>query len=80
MVSEKSLRNLITNVWETELVFLAACDSEFAGKIFLKKGVKHVICIQERKEVLDSAVNTFMNTFYQYVFEGKAICEAFLAA
>lgn len=46
LVSEKNLKNLITNVRDTELVFLAACESEFAARIFLKKGVKHVICIE----------------------------------
>lgn len=59
LVSEKHLKKLITNVWETELVILAACDSEFAAKIFLKKGVRHVICIESSKEVLDSAMLTF---------------------
>jgi len=80
LISEKNLKNLISNVWETELVFLAACDSEFAAKIFLKKGVRHVICIQESKEVLDQAVITFTRTFYREVFASKPICEAFLTA
>jgi len=79
-ISEKSLRNLIVNVWETELVFLAACDSEFAARIFLKKGVRHVICIEQSKEVLDRAVLTFSDTFYRAVFDGKCICEAFRIA
>ena len=34
LISEKSLKNLISNVRETELVFLAACESEFAARIF----------------------------------------------
>ena len=80
LISEKSLKNLISNVWETELVFLAACDSEFAAKIFLKKGARHVICIKESKEVLDTAVITFTNTFYSSVFNGKSICDAFSIA
>jgi CHAT domain-containing protein len=80
LISEKSLRNLITNVWETELVFLAACDSKFAGKIFLKKGVRHVVCIEDRKEVLDKAMITFTNMFYRSVFDGRPICEAFIVA
>lgn len=61
LISSKLLRNLINNVYDTELVFLAACDSKFAGKIFLKKGVRHVICIEESQEVLDKAVLTFAN-------------------
>ena len=37
---KKSLPNL-------DVVVLAACDSDFAGKIFLKCGAKHVICIKK---------------------------------
>jgi len=77
MVSEKRLRKIISNVWETELVVLAACDSEFAAKIFLKKGARHVVCIEESKEILDKAVLTFTNTFYRSVFDGLSICEAY---
>ena len=35
---KKSLPNL-------DVVILAVCDSDFAGKIFLKCTAKHVICI-----------------------------------
>jgi len=36
LVSQKNLKNLIKQVWNTELVILAACDSEFAAKIFIQ--------------------------------------------
>jgi hypothetical protein len=61
-------------------VFLAACDSKFAGKIFLKKGVRHVICIEESREVLDKAVITFTDCFYRRLFDGMTICDAFKIA
>jgi hypothetical protein len=76
-ISEKMLKNLIRDVWNTELVFLAACDSEFAAKIFLQKGVRHIICIEHHKEVLDKAILTFSDTFYRAVFDGNPICGAF---
>lgn len=79
-IFEKQLSNLVRNVWEMELVFLAACNSEFAAQIFLKKGAKHVICIESTKEVLDDAVLTFANNFYRYLFSGKDICDAFHTA
>lgn len=80
LISEKSLKNLVSNVDRTELVFLAACDSEFAARIFLRKGARHVICIEDMKEVLDEAVLTFTDTFYRAVFEGNSICNAFSIA
>jgi hypothetical protein len=29
-----------------ELVFVSSCHSEFAGRVFLNAGAKHVICIK----------------------------------
>jgi len=80
LISEKSLKNLVSNVDRTELVFLAACDSEFAARIFIRKGARHVICIEDMKEVLDKAVLTFTDTFYRAVFEGNSICDSFTVA
>jgi CHAT domain-containing protein len=80
LISKKKLQNLISNVEKTDLVFLAACSSEFVAKIFLRKGVRHVIFIENMKEVLDKAVLTFTNTFYRTLFDGKTICEAFQIA
>ena len=63
-----------------DVVFLAACDSEFVGKIFLKCGAKHVICVKKKREVLDDAAIDFTSTFYGKIVNGMAICEAFNAA
>ena len=56
---------------------MAACDSEFVGKIFLKCGAKHVICVKKDKQVLDPAAIVFTETFYQHIFQGKSVCDAF---
>ena|ERR1719438_95524 len=54
LVSEKELNKLISSTMPNlDLVFVAACQSEFVGKIFQKCGARHVICVQQDKEVLD---------------------------
>lgn len=60
-----------------DVVFVAACKSEFAGKIFQLAGAKHVICVKEGKEVLDKAALIFTKIFYKQIFKGTLICEAF---
>ena len=46
LIDAKTLNKLI---WEKtpnlDVIFLAACNSEFAGKIFLQCQAQHVICI-----------------------------------
>ena len=42
-----------------DVVFVAACDSEFVGKIFLKCGARHVICVKTNEYVLDDATIDF---------------------
>ena len=59
---------------------MAACDSEFGGKIFLKCGAKHVICIKGERSVYDSAAITFTRIFYDRIIKGKPVCEAFNTA
>ena len=59
------------------MVILAACQSAFAGKIFLKCGAKHVICVKNKRELLDAAAIDFTNTFYKALFSGKCVCAAF---
>ena len=49
-------------------MFVASCYSEFAGKIFLNAGAKHVICIREGQRIADEAVITFSRDFYSIVF------------
>ena len=60
-----------------DVIFLAACNSEFAGKVFLKCDAEHVICIQKNREVLDSAAILFTETFYKHIFKGESVCESF---
>ena len=43
----------------------------------MKCGARHVICVEQDKEVLDDAVHIFTKTFYQQVFYEKNIYEAF---
>jgi hypothetical protein len=59
---------------------VAACKSEFVGKIFQLVGAKHVICVREGCEILDQAVLIFTKAFYREIFAGTNICEAFKKA
>ena len=81
LINSKLLNKMI---WEKtpdlDVIFLAACDSEFAGRIFLKCQARHVICIQKDQKVLDEAAVMFTQRFYQFVFQGKSVCDAFYAA
>jgi hypothetical protein len=78
LVSSKQLRKLIRQYGvKLELVFVAACKSEFVGRIFQRAGAKHVICVKEGAEVLDKAALIFARTFYKLIFKGILICEAF---
>jgi len=48
-----------------DLVFVAACKSEFVGRIFQRAGARHVICVREGAEVLDTSALIFTKTFYK---------------
>ena len=63
-----------------DVVFLAACHSELIGDMFIKSGVKHVVCIKQKDEVLDAAALTFTKFFYKDLMEQKTVCDAFFAA
>jgi len=59
-------------------VFVASCYSEFAGKIFLNAGARHVICVKGGQQIADQAVITFSKAFYHSVFgQNLTICESF---
>ena len=65
LVSARKLQKLITSTLPNlDLVFVAACDSEFVGRIFQKCGVKHVVCVKKQKHVLDAAAIEFTKIFY----------------
>ena len=70
----KSIKQQLPNL---DVVFLAACNSEFAGKIFLRSGAKHVVCVKKDKEVLDDLAVEFTELFYKQLFAGESICAAF---
>ena len=65
------------NMPSLDVVILAACDSEVIGKIFLKSGAKHVICVKDKRYVKDEAAIEFTKTFYERIFQGKSVCESF---
>jgi hypothetical protein len=78
-MTEKELKKLILSRYNHrfEFVFVAACHSEFAGKIFRSAGAKHVICVDYQNEVADHAVLKFTERFYFELFSGNTVCEAF---
>ena len=81
LITSQRLNSMIKcNIPDLDVVILAACDSEFIGKIFLKSGAKHVICVKEKRFVKDEAAIEFTKTFYERIFQGKSVCEAFDSA
>ena len=82
LVSSKKLNDLLDKTTgDLDVVFVAACDSEFVGKIFLRCGAKHVICVKKERFVLDEAAIAFTEIFYsQIIQKGLSICEAFAHA
>ncbi len=69
LVSERMLREFINSSnTNLEFVFVASCYSEFAGKIFLNAGSKHVIYVKQGQQIADLAVITFSKSFYHSVF------------
>lgn len=78
LVSEKTLDSIIKKKMATlNVVFVAACQSEFVGSIFHKCGAKHVICVKQNKHVLDDAAIHFTKSFYRSLFNQGEVCVAF---
>jgi hypothetical protein len=69
---EEDLKVIMQDV-KLDFVFMATCHSEFAAKIFLNAGAKHVIGIKQDMKIDDSAVLTFTQTFYKNVWKQKAM-------
>jgi hypothetical protein len=68
-VSEKQLIDIVrTSNCDLEFVFVASCYSEFAGKVFLNAGARHVICVKSGNTIADEAVIVFSKSFYHSVF------------
>ena len=79
---EKELEDLV-NVRENkfEVVFVSSCHSEFAGKVFLNAGAKHVICISQAEKISDWASLKFSSVFYENLFgKGMSVWDAFVTA
>jgi hypothetical protein len=53
---------------DLEFVVVASCYSEFAGKVFLNAGARHVVCIKSGNAIADVAVILFSKTFYKNVY------------
>ena len=68
------------NIKNIELVILTTCYSQGFGKLFLERGVKNVICIDKKTEVLDRISILFVKYFYQNILEGKNIKESYIKA
>ena len=60
-----------------ELVFASTCHSEFLGKLFLKYGVKNVICIHGMTKISEKAALQFSENLYKEIINGNTIQEAF---
>ena len=62
----------------TKLAFVSACNSEAAGRAFVEAGVPHVIATTSL--VRDESVIEFELQFYQSLFSGSTIRDAFNTA
>ena len=66
---EKDLKNMIDMMdAKFEVVFIASCHSEFAGRVFSNAGARHVICIQGTEKISDEATLKFAQVFYEMLF------------
>ena len=65
----KTLVDLSKNKFE--VVFVSSCHSEFAGKVFLNAGAKHVIWIRGEEQISDKASLLFSKVFYETLFWKK---------
>lgn len=76
--SEKQLMQVLKEIKNIQLVILASCHSEKMAGIFVKSGVKHVVCIRKDCRIQDEAMIYFSDLFYRYLFQhGLSICQAF---
>ena len=60
-----------------KLVFVNACHSEGVAKVFVDAGVPCVIAIQSELKIADRVAQKFSTHFYDQLFNGKSIKEAF---
>ena len=78
MVSATELGEFMSKAKQKlDVVFVAACESEGIGRIFQRNGARHVVCVEQTRQVLDAAAIIFTKTFYDRVFKREEICAAF---
>ena len=64
-ITKNELHNLISKKsGQIDLVFLAACTSQFVGEMFQSFGVNHAICVKRNYYVKDEAAIDFTRIFY----------------
>ncbi|CAE7251110.1 unnamed protein product, partial [Symbiodinium necroappetens] len=56
---------------------LNACHSFAVGQHFVQAGVKHVVCVQDDKEVRDNSCRLFARNFFSALRAGRSIGESF---
>ena len=49
LVFQNKIENLLKRetMSNTDLIFLAACHSEKIGELFVRQGIKHVVCVKQ---------------------------------
>lgn len=62
---------------KVQVVFVAACHSEIAGRAFAIAGVPHVIAIKVDDKVEDKSAGKFMRQFYHKLMMGQTVQGAF---
>lgn len=56
LVSAIQLKQLLgSSQHDIDLIVVAACDSETIGRIFQRCSVRHVVCVEQKRFVLDEA-------------------------
>ena len=60
-----------------KIVFVNACHSEPVARIFQEAGVNCVIAVQSEVQIADFAAQIFAQAFYNNIFDGLSIGEAF---
>ena len=81
LVNTQRIKQLLDDFsHQIDLVVVAACNSKNVGQVFLDSGVKHVVCVESGKFVLDKAAIEFTRNFYQRILSGSTICSAYETA
>ena len=65
------------NINKIDLVIVSTCYSEDFGKLFLKYGVRNVIYIDKKTELIDDLSVFFVKYFYRNLLENKNIKDSY---